>query len=415
MAGESRESEVLKEIPASEILAKIEKGEPIDYRHVTIKGNLDISKLNLPKERGKFLVTSPIKIVSSQMDGNANFYNAFFREGVEFQSSQFIKNTNFSGSIFASNADFGNSQYDGSVSFNKSQFYEDVSFHRSQFLGITNFSNSRFNKDIYFRKSQFSKDLIFNRSYFEGDAYFRESVFYGKADYRKSQFHKDADFSQCSFVGTIADFELVQFLGDAFFDDASFKESLSLSRTKYEKLYIRWKSVTRSKYQWKFLENWRRISNLIYEKDHGETAYLLLIENFKKLGFFEDADNCYYHYRNEHRRDLPNPYKPADWILMVLYGYGVRPIRPLIWAIIFFCAFGLLYATHGGTIGFARAVSPIDALNVSYTLLLSGTKLIDDPNHAATGTLYFIFTLEKLLGSLFFALFLVSVGRTIVR
>ena len=89
------------------------------------------------------------------------------------------------------------------------------------------------------------------------------------------------------------------------------------------------------------MENWRRISSLAYDKDHGETAYLLLIDNFKKLGFFEDADNCYYHYRNERRRDLPRPYKPVDWILMALYGYGVRPIRPLIWAMIFFLAFGL--------------------------------------------------------------------------
>jgi hypothetical protein len=37
----------LKEIPASEILDKIEKGEPIDYDHVIVRGYLDVSKLNL--------------------------------------------------------------------------------------------------------------------------------------------------------------------------------------------------------------------------------------------------------------------------------------------------------------------------------------------------------------------------------
>lgn len=404
MAGESRESKDLNEIHASDILAKIKKGEPIEYNHVIIKGDLNVSEINLPKENGKFIITSPIKIIHSKIEGYINFAETIFAEAVDFN-----------GSIFDTDVDFGNSQYRKGVSFNKSQFDGDVSFHRSQFSGNASFSKSRFNKEVFFRKSQFIGNLSFNRSRFKGDAYFRESEFDGNAYYRKSQFNQDADFSQSKFNGSIADFELAQFVGDAFFDDASFKEELSLSRTKYEKLYIRWKSVTKSKYQWKFLENCRRTCSLAYEKDHGEAAYLLLIENFKKLGFFEDADNCYYHYRNERRRDLPRSYKPADWVLMVFYGYGVRPIRPLIWAMIFFLAFGFLYATHGEVVGFTKAISPIDALNVSYTLFLSGTKLIDDPNHAATGTLYLVFTFEKLLGSLFFALFLVSVGRTIVR
>jgi len=415
MADELQESEGLIEVPAIEILEKIKKGEPVEYDHVIIKGNLDINDLDLPKNNGKILINSLIKIISSQIEGNVNFTEAVFNEAVDFRGSLFLRRTNFGESRFKANADFGNSKYNGEVSFNKSQFEEDVSFNRTSFLQKASFSKSLFSKDVYFRKSVFNRDLNFNRSHFAGDANFRGSQFCANASYRKSQFNRDANFSQSEFNGSIADFESAQFLGDAFFDDASFKESLSLSRTKYEKLYIRWKSVTKAKYQWKFLENCRRISSLAYAKDHGETAYLLLIDNFKKLGFFEDADNCYYSYRKERRRDLPIPYKPADWILMVFYGYGIKPIRPLIWAIIFFLAFGLLYATQGEVVGFTKAPSLISSLNVSYTLLLAGTKLIDDPSHASTGLLYLIFTFEKLLGSLFFALFLISIGRTIVR
>ena len=415
MADELQESEGLIEVPAIEILAKIEKSEPVEYDHVIIKGNLDVNDLHLPKNNGKILINSPIKIINSQIEGNVNFTETVFNEAVDFRGSLFLKRTNFSGSRFNANADFGNSQYNGEVSFNKSQFEEDVSFNRTSFSQKASFSKSLFSKDIYFRKCIFSEDLNFNRSHFAGDAFFRGSQFCGNASYRKSQFNRDADFSQSEFSGSTADFESAQFLGDAFFDDTSFKKSLSLSRTKYEKLYIRWKSVTKAKYRWKFLENWSRISSLAYDRDHGETAYLLLIDNFKKLGFFEDADNCYYHYRNERRRDLPRPYKPVDWILMALYGYGVRPIRPLIWAMIVFLAFGLMYATSGEFIGITKAIAPVNALNISYTLFLSGTKLIEDPNHAATGTLYLIFTFEKLLGSLFFALFLISIGRTIIR
>jgi uncharacterized protein YjbI with pentapeptide repeats len=414
MGGESQESEGLNEIHASEILAKIGKGKPITYDHVIIKGNLDISRLNLPKEGEKYIISSPIKIIDSKIEGNLIFSETIFKETVYFRGAQFIKNANFGGSRFIKDADFGNSQFRREASFSGSQFEGEAAFSRSLFSQNVSFSKSQFNKDVFFRKSKFSEDSNFNGSHFKGEANFRESQFCKKAKYRKSQFYQDVDFSRSKFNGSIIDFELAHFMADAFFDDVEITERLSLSRTKYEKLYIRWKNVTKPKYRWNILENWRWVA-LTYEKNHGEATYLSLIENFKKLGFFEDADNCYYYYRNERRRDLPKPYRPADWILMVLYGYGVRPIRLLIWALIFFSAFGLLYATQGGAFGFARIVSPIDALNVSYTLLLSGTKLIDDPNHAATGTLYFIFTFEKLLGSLFFALFLVSVGRTIVR
>jgi hypothetical protein len=414
MEGESQESEGFNEIHFSEIQTKIEKGEPIECHQVIIKGDLDISKLNLTKENEKYIMSSPIKIIDSKIEGSLIFPETIFNAIVDFRGSLFMKNANFVGSRFTKGADFGDSQFMGEASFSGSQFEGAATFSRSQFSQNASFSKSQFEKDGYFRKSKFSGDLNFNGSHFKGEANFREAQFCRKAKYRKSQFYRDADFSRSNFNGSIVDFELAEFMGDAFFDDVEIEERFSLSRTKYEKLYIRWKSVTKPKYRWKILENWRRIV-LTYEKDHGEAAYLLLIENFKKLGFFEDADNCYYYYRNERRRDLPKLYRPADWILMVLYGYGVRPIRPLFWSMIFFLAFSLLFTTLGGVIGFTQAITPINALNVSCTLFLSGTKLIDDPNHAATGILYFIFTFEKLLGSLFFALFLISIGRTIVR
>jgi hypothetical protein len=45
-------AEELKEILASEILDKIQKGEPVEYDHVIVKGDLDLGKLdNLPTQR----------------------------------------------------------------------------------------------------------------------------------------------------------------------------------------------------------------------------------------------------------------------------------------------------------------------------------------------------------------------------
>ena len=50
MAEDSKNEALLREIPASEILDKIQKGEPAEYDHVRITGELDLSKLDLPME-----------------------------------------------------------------------------------------------------------------------------------------------------------------------------------------------------------------------------------------------------------------------------------------------------------------------------------------------------------------------------
>ena len=415
MASKSQDSKGLNEVNASEILFKIKNSEPVEYDYVIIKGHLDTSGLGLTKDDKIFIIASSIRITHSKIENAVIFSAAIFQKGVDFGESQFMEYSSFGGSIFKANAIFGGSQFDGEVYFTGAQFDGDATFSRSQFSRNASFGRSQFNKGCFFRKSQFNEDSNFNRSTFKGETNFRGARFCGKTSYRKAKFCLEADFSKSEFAGDLADFESAQFMGDAFFDDVVFKEMISFSRTKYEKLYIRWKSITKARYKWHFLENYRRLSNLAYESDHGEATYLSLIENFKKLGFLEDADNCYYDYRKERRRDLPRPYKPVDWVLMVFYGYGIKPIRPLMWAVVFFFAFSLLYTTLGEFIGFTDVHSFVSSLNVSYTLLLAGTKLTDDPNHASTGLIYMIFTFEKLLGSLFFALFLVSVGRTIIR
>lgn len=414
MADKSRNSSDIREIPATQILAEIEQGVPAEHNGVLIKGDLIAGYANLPVEAGKQQVSSPIKITNCQFEGNVSLGRTVFLESVDLRGSVFTKSTNFSGSAFKSIADLGNARFRGEVSFNKSQFEDEASFNRAVFDDKAFFSKSLFKKESYFRKSIFWGDLSFNRCQFEGDAYFKGSEFHKNASWRKANFSQDADFSRSKFLGT-ANLESAQFMGDAFFTDASFEDGLVLTRTKYEKLYIRWKSLTRPKYPFPYLERLERTSKLKFDNSDGETAYLLLIDNFKKLGFFEDADDCYYHYRNVRRQNLPAHYRPIDWILMASYGYGVRPVRPLVLSAGFFLAFALFYAAFGGFFSPAGAPSPAEAANLSLTLLLSGSKLINDPNAAATGALYFIYTSEKLIGSFFFALFLISVGRTIIR
>jgi hypothetical protein len=280
--------------------------------------------------------------------------------------------------------------------FNQSEFKKDAIFEISHFVDA-DFSGATFSGYAGFKKTQFSKKMV------EGRDIDQE----GKANFKDSQFSQGANFSDSRFCVS-TNFSGSKFIGDAIFDGAIFNQNLSLNRTRYEKLYIRWKSIAIPKSQWRFLENGHMGSQL----DYNDAAYLLLIENFKNLGFFEDADNCYYNYRIERRRELPTLYKPIDWILMALYGYGVKPLRPLVWLIILLVVSVLIHsASLFGNVG----DSSWAVLNTSLTVFFSGTTLIEDPNHPATWMLYWVFTIEKLLASLFFGLFLISVGRTIIR
>jgi hypothetical protein len=153
------------------------------------------------------------------------------------------------------------------------------------------------------------------------------------------------------------------------------KRNLSLNKTKFERFYIRWSNLYDPlNRKWK---PWK-IGNCILAYD--DATYLSLIDNFKKLGFFEDADSCYYYYRMKRRGDLPKAYHPFDLLLWLIYEYGVKPLRPLMGIVFLLLAFGAMYS-HFGVVG----NSTLDAFNTSLIVSLSGTKLIEDPNHPQHG------------------------------
>jgi hypothetical protein len=481
MADDINESSGLNVVPTSEILAKIEKGKPVEYDHVTIMDDIDVSKLNLRNDGKRFIITIPISIINSIIKGNVNFTKIAFYEGVnfsgtqfngfaDFKGSEFNGVTNFRDSKFNKPTDFRGSEFNEVTDFKKTEFYGDTNFIETVFNEDTDFENSKFNKptdfrgskfsrsiaferskfqEVYFSGSQFDGNAYFNRSQFEeyttfwksrfnanayfmeskfnGDTNFRETEFNGDTKFTYSKFNKPTDFSSSKFKGKTdfnesqfngeADFSLAKFsmnanfigatfIGDALFEGANFEEGLSLVRTKYDRLYIRWISFTKPRYQWKFLKNWRRVNNLAYE----ETAYLLLVENFRKIGFFEDADECYYTYRKNYR--IGDPIRRLfDLAARFLFGYGVKPALPLVWSAIIILLSGIFFKVYLST-------SFGEAFFLSTTAFTSGVNPVLNSTLASIphdGSALWIFTLERLLGPLFFALFLVSIGKTIIR
>jgi hypothetical protein len=486
----------LNEVNSSDIMANLTSGLPVKYNHVIVKGDLDIDELNLStipikrreelKTLGEMglsndvkLITSPITIYNSTIEGFVNFDNAFFSGKIRFIKTDFNKSVNFKGSYFNETADFEDSQFFEDIDLSYSNFAKDARFKRSKFnkladfrwsiLGGTEFKEisfreSQFNGDAYFWGSIFNNTAVFSGSNFEKVAYFREVIFRSNAhfiqsnfndayfmnstfnkaaDFKKSQFNgrasfwkslfngnasfwsstfnKSVDFKELNFIGPSnfrgssfidsVDFSGSHFLGDASFSESlfnneaylmgtTFENDLNLTLAKYKALYIRWSNIN--------------------SLDYDDSAYLSLIDNFKRLGFFMDANNCYYRYRIDRRQDLPTHYRPIDWILMAFYGYGTKPEYPLAWAVfIIFISGYFFYKTNGirkSTNPAESRISLGDAFIFSATAFTSGASAIIDSSKDMSpfGASRYVVTLERLLGWIFFALFLTALGKTII-
>jgi len=96
-----------KEVPAKEILIKIEKGMPVEYEGISINGDLDFSSLDLAKDStGNRIILSRLNITNSKINGRFDSSNTIFKESVEFRNTIFHNYAYFDDDIFEGDAIF---------------------------------------------------------------------------------------------------------------------------------------------------------------------------------------------------------------------------------------------------------------------------------------------------------------------
>ena len=459
----------MRVVPAQEILDKIERGEPVEYDHVIVEGDLDLRKLDLPKRRvnwtpfeiewldlseNAMIVSSSIWLNDSTIDGAVYFNNTIFLNPIMFWNSNFEGVACFRGSAFRKDALFSRSAFNDAADFSSSCFECIAYFGGSDFSGAAHFGGSNFKRDAHFGNSAFEGNAYFGNAAFKGDANFYGATFNGDAYFERTHFNDvqitSAIFNKLAFIGGArfngtASFNSTRFKEDASFEGADFNGTLYLDRAKYDKLYISWKNIK--------------------ELGYDDAAYLALLENFKKLGYFEDYDACYYDYRQQHRdQDWSGGYhamhpaeewarKRIDALLDVFYGYGKKPLWPLLWSagtiLIFgiiwlvsgmnglrgkngrsiFERFGLQNATAktrhrdwwGGARAFSDALLFTDSLLFSATVFLSGTRLFVEPpeqpemRRLSANQVKWAMIFERVLGALFSILFFLAISGTVVR
>jgi S-layer protein (TIGR01567 family) len=466
------------------------EGDELTYKNKIINGNFIINRSNLmwvrmnrtlydinsyQLSKDGSSINSSILIENSTINGNVDFSNALFQGYISFYNTTINGNVTFFGSEFKGYANFMKSNFSGSAIFTGSQFDNYADFSDSQFNGIADFRDSKFKGEVYFG------DLTnkYNGSRFIGDASFNDSQFNGFTNFSGSRFKKIAYFIDSLFNGytefwhtqfdDITDFKWATFDYDAMFSDSVFQGNTSFNSCQFkdaffERAKLNILDLSGTKYG--ILKvRWNNISELVYD----DAAYMSLIQNFKNLGYFEDADNCYYKFRVEQYKHFNSSFNsgsslldwvgqlqigkflaPIDLAAGIFYGYGKKPLNSLFWSIICIFLFGAIWTivglderedrTRRGILekyGFSEedpSKKSLDgrdwrrnlhnlfqAMAFSTTIFLSGTKLfIDPPDLPETqkwsrSMVKTIFTAERVLGAFFSILFFLALGATVVR
>lgn len=430
-------------VNASDIAAEIAKNNinktPVTYDNVLIKGDLNLSDLDIKSEDFKLtdyefgalhkskktvkVVDCPIRITNSTIEGKVNFVEVMFNDEIRFNNTNF-KDVDFTSSIFNCLPIFDGSTFNGVSLFIASRFNRPASFFQTTFNGPVEFDGSVMN-GAYFQESIFNNSASFMNSIFSSSISFDKSKFFGPAEFSSSDFQYPADFVssyfnqsatfKCSRFNRSVYFRQAKFRGPAVFVGANFLKGvyfeyasfygitdfsdvvvkdLNLEKTKIDEFYSNW-DVAKSKL--KLDDDNRRIR-----------IYYHLRDDYIKSNLLDDANDCYYEIMKVKGNLID------DWDLIFidrsqryLYGYGMKPIYPLIWSTFFMILFSILY----WRIGIEKPIS------LSYNVFLSGTGklLIEAPKlpEDCTDTARFLYDVERFLGLLFFSLFLITIAKAI--
>ena len=232
------QAQELREVPASEILEKIQAGEDVNYTNVRVTGELDVRRIDLetvPIARTQFeikvglkeelkIVESEIIIINSVFENDVYFSNTQFRKTLNFQNTSFF-GSYFNGAHFNSYAKFRGANFNNQAYFLSASFNDRVSFTGANFSAFAIFMNATFSDNIDsacvdVALDEMELDACFWYANFN-DALFENAKFYGTVSFCGANFNEKAVFRHVSFDRFVS-FQDVDFNGGAVFKNATF-------------------------------------------------------------------------------------------------------------------------------------------------------------------------------------------------
>jgi hypothetical protein len=288
----------------------------------------------------------------------------------------------FKGATFSGNARFEGATFSGYSGFNSATFSGYAGFSGATFSGIAGFYEAMFSGDAGFEGATFSRTAWFDGATFSGDAWFNRATFSGDAGFRGARFRPGASI---------------------IFDKP------------------------------------RRGRPFRFRYD-GETAYRLAKQAAQERGDYAAAGDYHYaeqcaiedKYRRTFGRDVKGrPRRKAfrGWCIFLgrflfgrlVYGYGERPMRPLLIALAvivlwtgFYCHWDAIVPSDPGLESAARAAYEpsigecLYCSIVTFTTLGYGDYQPKEPYRLLAAS-------EALLGAALMAVFIVCLSKKYIR
>jgi len=451
------------QVPASEIISRIADSQNVYYEGVTIVGNLDLCAL--PKARVKSalslinctLADASFNGLTLENDvillgttfGNVSFTGAVFQQPVVFDGARFQGTASFVDSQFEKDSsfndvefwdvDFSYSKFNGYSFFSAASFLGNASFSDVGFLGTADFSSAKFNKEANFIRSRFDEGASFSDAFFGGLTRFGLSRFQGLCSFGDATFAREANFGLARFSDAAyfsgaqfqdtAIFGLTKFEDIASFQGASFADDLILKGASIStfllengnygrnaRIVLNDSNIDRLKVHWSEIRD-----HMVW--DPG--AYLALVNNYRNLGWSSDEDDCYYQYRNLNQEHKSLGWSKAiDALAHLSCGYGVRPSYAVAWSLLTILIFAMVFWLGDGI---RRSAQPLQGPAETYALpehvtfrnaIFFSTMIFlsQGPiDFLPVGRHRYYVILEGILGWLLLALFLVTLGKVMIR
>jgi hypothetical protein len=374
-------------ILSKEILDAIENGDDISCINVKIEDELNLNNLKSVHIDKKQIYThlSQIYYYLNCTDG-ARIINS----SIEFKNCVFLNKVNFSCCIFKKDVTFWKCDIQDDAIFEAAIFCSVAQFNRVRFLKYSSFSASKFCKSGEFFLASFNLGPDFSKAYFKSSAYFERTIFSDRANFGGSSFDGELSLKDT----TIKKIEL-----DSIFGEESV---IILDGSDFSRLSGEWKLIK---------------GHLATEKSTFKSIYLYLIRNYELLGRFDDADACYLQYRDKRRDyDVNRPLnKFIDWIPLLIYGYGTKPLYPLFWIVLTIFLSFISYMIIYYDLNDLQALCPLQIGSALMDALYFGlTSILANPQ-ADNHSLKWIAIISRASGTLLIPIFLVTMARKILR
>jgi uncharacterized protein YjbI with pentapeptide repeats len=283
-----------------------------------------------------------------------NFKKFIFIGYIDFTNVVFKNRyTSFWGAIFQGDVDFPGTAFIGYSIFFETTFKGNVSFIGTDFQGSSDF-----------RKATFKGNVNFYHATFEGDAHFEETTFKGDADFRKvkslllnnfmgATFEGDTDFGNAIFSpGNKLNLKVKE-SGIISFEH-TFLENVFLDLNLDDRVLIDFTDalLRNTKTKKKQIEN-----HILQEKREkfyeAQEIFLLLKNNFHSIGQYGDESWAFKKEKDMERKSNCHFKTLHKWIwscfLNAIYGYGEKPERVFLSAILIILFFTCIFMNYGIT------------------------------------------------------------------